>query len=73
MSKSQTDKSATNAPLSIPLIFVAALAAVGFGWMTANAWLERHQPTFEWSNVVIPGVVCLLAVVIFIWAISPRK
>ncbi len=73
MSKSKDDKSATNAPLSIALIFCTALASFFFGWMTVNAWLERHQPTFEWSNVVIPGVVCLVLVVIFIWAITPRK
>lgn len=68
-----TDKNITSVPISVPLVLGSGAAAAFFGWMAFGAWSERHQPTFQWWDLAVPGVMCLVALSLFFWAIAPRK
>lgn len=65
-----TDKNITSVPIYTPLVFGAGGAALFFGWMTFAAW---QKAAFEWSNLLVPGGLCLAALCLFFWAVLPRR
>ncbi len=67
------DKNITSAPIYTPLVVGSGAAAVFFGWMTFGAWVDRQQATFEWSSLIVPGFMCLVALALLGWSLRPRR
>jgi len=73
---SDDSKTPQNTPSAQAPLLILALSSMGaavFAFWVFKALKNLHQATFEWLDVVFPGVLCLLFLAIFVWAVSQTR